>query len=60
MEDKIVLSEYTQYPYTATVYKANDEYGVLMYIAEEDHNEVKFFSNEEDAENFAEDWVTKK
>ena len=57
MEDKIVLSEYTQYPYTATVYKANDEYGVLKYIAEEDYNDVQYFPTLQQAENFAEDWV---
>lgn len=60
-ESKIVLSEYMEYPYNARVYKANNgEYGVLMYIAEDDFNDVKFFNTEQQAEDFAEEWVMKK
>lgn len=57
-DESIILSEYAEYPYNARVYKCNNgEYGVLMYIAEEDLNDVKFFPTEQQAENFAEgDW----
>jgi hypothetical protein len=30
---------------------------VLLYEAETDYNEAKFFDNEDDAEDCAEDWV---
>lgn len=59
--NSVVLSEYMEYPYNARVYKANNgEYGVLMYIAEEDFNDVKFFLTEQQAEDFAENWVLRK
>lgn len=56
-----ILSEYSEYPYNARVYKTKKgEYGVLTYIAEEDYNDVKFFSTEQQADDYAEDWVLRK
>jgi len=33
---------------------------VLLYRAEDDYNDMKLFSNEQDAEDAAEDWVLQK
>lgn len=32
----------------------------LLYQADLDYNEAKYFTTEQDAEDFAEDWVIKK
>jgi hypothetical protein len=54
------LSEFTDgCNRTGQVYltEGNVRYMVLLYEAETDYNEAKFFDNEDDAEDCAEDWV---
>lgn len=53
-----ILSEYQGGLRNAKVYKtANGEFGVLTFDASDDYNGYQSFPTEEDAENFAEDWV---
>lgn len=54
-----ILSNYQQGTRNAKVYKnGNGEWGVIVYDSADDYNAYAGFSREEDAENFAEDWVT--
>lgn len=54
-----ILSEYQEGTRNARVYKtASGEYGVLIYNAEDDFNGFNSFQFLEQAEDFAEDWVT--
>lgn len=54
-----ILSNYQEGTRNAKVYKTtNGEFGVIVYDAQEDYNGFASFPTEEDAENFAEDWVT--
>lgn len=54
-----ILSNYQQGTRNAKVYKnSNGEWGVIVYDSADDYNAYAGFSVEEDAENFAEDWVT--
>lgn len=53
-----ILSNYQEGYRNAKVYKTtNGEYGVILYDATDDYNAFSSFESEEDAENFAEDWV---
>lgn len=53
-----IISNYQEGVRNAKVYKtANGEWGVITYDASEDYNGFQSFETEEDAENFAEDWV---
>jgi hypothetical protein len=53
-----ILSDFQEGTRNAKVYKtANGEYGVIVYDADTDYNDFKSFSNEDLAEEFAEDWV---
>jgi hypothetical protein len=53
-----ILSEYQNGLLNARVYKnKNGEYGVVVYDAETDYNGFESFTIEEDAEDYAEDWV---
>ena len=38
---------------------ASGNYGVLTYDSADDYNGFESFGSEEDADNFAEDWVLK-
>lgn len=54
-----ILSEYQEGTRNARVYKtASGEYGVVIYNAEDDFNGFNSFQFLEQAEDFAEDWVT--
>lgn len=58
----IKLHEFTDgYNLTGQVFKTEgkEPYMVLLFRAEDDYNEMKLFSNEQDAEDAAEDWVLK-
>jgi hypothetical protein len=53
-----IISEYQEGTRNARVYKtANGEYGVLLFDAEDDHNEFKAYATIDEAEDAAEDWV---
>lgn len=56
------LTEFTEGSKTSQVVymKGNDSYMVLLFEAELDYNGAKYFDNEQDAEDFAEDWVIKE
>lgn len=55
----LVLSEYQEGLRNARVYVTQrGEYGVVVFEAESDYEEFRSFTTEEDAENFAESWVT--
>lgn len=55
-----ILSNYQEGSRNAKVYQThNDEFGVIVYDADNDYNGFASFRSEEDAENFAEDWVTR-
>lgn len=54
-----ILSNYQEGTRNAKVYRTTTgEWGVIVFDAQDDYNGFASFSNEEDAENFAEDWVT--
>lgn len=55
------LTEFTEGSKTSQVVymKGNNNYMVLLFEAELDYNGVKYFDDEQDAEDFAEDWVMK-
>lgn len=57
------LHEYTDgYNRTGQVYLSDVgrlRFMALLYEAETDYNDAKYFDREEDAENCAEDWVMK-
>lgn len=54
-----ILSEYQQGTRNARVYKtASGDYGVVFYDAQDDFNGFNSFTNVDEAEDFAEDWVT--
>ena len=55
------LTEFTERSKTSQVVymKGNNNYMVLLFEAELDYNGVKYFDDEQDAEDFAEDWVMK-
>ena len=60
MNLSIILSEYQDGTRNARVYKtASGEYGVITFDATDDYNGFESFPLEEDAEVYAEDWVTK-
>ena len=53
-----ILSNYQQGERNAKVYKTTSgEFGVITFDARDDYNAFASFATEEDAENFAEDWV---
>ena len=53
-----IISNYQEGTRNAKVYRtSNGEWGVIVYDAQDDYNAFASFPNEEDAENFAEDWV---
>ena len=53
-----IISNYQQGTRNAKVYKTTSgEWGVIVYDAQDDYNGFASFDSEEDAENFAEDWV---
>ncbi len=53
-----IISNYQEGTRNAKVYRTtNGEWGVIVYDAQDDYNGFASFSFEEDAENFAEDWV---
>jgi hypothetical protein len=53
-----ILSEYQHGTRNARIYKmANGQYGVNTFEADTDYNGFEAFSNEDDAECFAENWV---
>jgi hypothetical protein len=53
-----IISDYQEGSRNAKVYKtASGEFGVIVYDAETDFNGYESFKLEEDAENYAEDWV---
>ena len=56
------LTEFTEGSKTSQVVymKGNNNYMVLLVEAELDYNGVKYFDDEQDAEDFAEDWVMKE
>ena len=56
------LTEFTEGSKTSQVVyiKGNNNYMVLLFEAELDYNGVKYFDDEQDAEDFAEDWVMKE
>ena len=55
-----ILSNYQEGTRNAKVYKtASGDYGVIVYDADNDYNEFQSFPAEDDAEQFAEDWVLK-
>ena len=59
----IKLHEFTDgHNLTGQVFKTKgkEPYMVLLYRAEDDYNDMKLFSNEQDAEDAAEDWVLQK
>ena len=53
------LHQFTDNNRTAEVYESNGnhKFMVLLYIADIDYNSVKYFNDEQEAENCAEDWV---
>lgn len=54
-----IVSNYQEGSRNAKVYKThNGEWGVIIYDAQDDYNGFASFRTEEDAEDFAEDWVT--
>ncbi len=54
-----IISNYQEGTRNAKVYRTtNGEWGVIVFDAQDDYNGFASFSNEESAENFAEDWVT--
>jgi hypothetical protein len=54
-----ILSNYQEGSRNAKVYKTHGgEYGVLVYDAQDDYNGFASFSSEQDADDFAEDWVS--
>ena len=55
----IELSVFYEGNKTATVYKVQNplQYMVLCYDEDEDFTRTEFFYTEQDAENFAEDWI---
>lgn len=54
-----ILSEYQQGTRNSRVYKtSNGEYGVIVFDAQDDFNGFNSFEFLEQAENYAEDWVT--
>lgn len=55
----IILSEFQDGTRNARVYQTtNGEYGVVTFDASDDYNGFAVFDLEEDAEIYAEDWVT--
>ena len=53
-----ITSNYQEGTRNAKVYKTrNGEWGVIVYDAQDDYNGFASFVSEEQAENFAEDWV---
>ena len=53
-----ITSNYQQGTRNAKVYKTrNGEWGVIVYDAQDDYNGFASFSTEDEAEDFAEDWV---
>lgn len=53
-----ITSNYQEGTRNAKVYKTrNGEWGVIVYDAQDDYNGFASFSTEEEAEDFAEDWV---
>ena len=55
-----ILSEYQHGTKNSKVYKmASGNYGVLTYDSVDDYNGFESFGSEDDADNFAEDWVLK-
>ncbi len=53
-----ILSNFQEGTRNAKVYKTQSgEWGVIVYDAQDDYNGFASFSNEDDADNFAEDWV---
>lgn len=53
-----IISDYQQGTRNAKIYKTqNGEWGVIVYDAQDDYNGFASFVSEEQAENFAEDWV---
>ena len=56
----LTLSEYQEGLRNARVYLTqNGQFGVVVYDAETDHEEFRSFDTENDADDFAEDWVTR-
>lgn len=54
-----IVSNYQHGLKNARVYRTgNGEWGVIVFDATDDYNGFKSFPCEEEAENFAEDWVT--
>ncbi len=54
-----IISEYQEGLRNARIYKtSNGEWGVVVFDATDDFNGFQSFHTEEDAEIFAEDWVT--
>ena len=54
-----ILSNYQHGTRNAKVYQTHSgEYGVLVYDSQDDYNGFASFEYEDDAESFAEDWVT--
>jgi hypothetical protein len=55
----IRLHLFTDNNRTAEVFKTDGKHKfmVLLYIADIDYNSVKYFNDEQEAENCAEDWV---
>jgi hypothetical protein len=55
----LILSDFQNGDRNAKVYKTTlGDYGVILYDAQDDYNEFKSFPVIEQAENFAEDWVS--
>ena len=53
-----IISNYQEGTRNAKVYRtSNGEWGVIVYDAQDDYNGFASFVSEEQAENFAEDWV---
>ena len=54
-----IISNYQQGLRNAKVYKTqNGEWGVIVFNGTDGYEAFASFKSEEDAENFAEDWVT--
>lgn len=55
-----ILSNYQEGTRNAKVYKTQrGEWGVIVFDSQDSFEAFKSFEYEEQAENFAEDWVTK-
>jgi hypothetical protein len=53
-----ILSNYQEGTRNAKVYKdTSGKFCVIVFDAQDDYNGFESYYNEEDAENFAEDWV---